>query len=54
LSVRAGILHGIKKKIVLGLDGNNSFKNAEEFEISVLRPELGKKTPFWAASNAIT
>jgi hypothetical protein len=29
LSLRAEILHEIQKKIVLGLDGKNSFKNAQ-------------------------
>jgi hypothetical protein len=45
LSVRPEILCGILKKIVLGLDGKNSFKNAEEVDFQFYTKKTAKNTP---------
>jgi hypothetical protein len=49
MSVRDEILCGIQKKIVLGLVGKDSFKNAEEVDFQFYAPKTAKNTPFWAA-----
>jgi hypothetical protein len=36
MSVRAEILHGILRKIVLGLDGKISFKNAQKIDFQFM------------------
>jgi hypothetical protein len=42
LSVRAEILHGILKKIVLGLDGKTSIKNVLKVEYQFSPPKTAK------------
>jgi hypothetical protein len=44
-SVRAEILHGILEKIVLGLGGKNSFKNAQKADYQFYTKK-GQKYPF--------
>jgi hypothetical protein len=54
MSVRAEILRGILKKIVLGLDGKNSFKNAEEVDLQFYAKKQPKIPHFGLLKMAIT
>jgi hypothetical protein len=45
LSVRAEILCGILKKIVLGLDGKKFFKNGQEVVLEFYAPKNGHQYP---------
>jgi hypothetical protein len=54
LSVRAEILRVILKKIVLGLEGKNSFKNAQKVDFTLLHPKNGQKYHIGPLKTAIT
>jgi hypothetical protein len=45
-SVKAELLQGILKKIVLGRDGKNSIKDAEEVSFQFYAKKTAKNTPF--------
>jgi hypothetical protein len=53
-SVVATILRVILKKIVLGLDGKNSTKDAQEVEFQFSPPKTAKIPPFRPLRIAIT
>jgi hypothetical protein len=51
MSVRAEILRGILKIIVLGLVGKNSFKNTGEVDFQFMQKENSQKYPFLGRLN---
>jgi hypothetical protein len=54
MSFRAEILRGILKNIVLGLDGKNSFKNAEEVDFQFMQKKQPKISLFGPLESATT
>jgi hypothetical protein len=52
--VRAEIMRGILKKIVLALDGKNSFKNPEEVDFQFMPKKQPKIPLFGPLKSAIT
>jgi|TARA_B110001454_G_scaffold100316_1_gene94721 hypothetical protein len=49
VSLRAEILCGNLKKVVLRLEGKNSFKNGQEVDFQFYTQKTAKNAPFWAA-----